>query len=286
MHIFKIIAVSLSLILFGAAMTSPSIPEAVAENGESPAIMRTGVVTSITESDNIVVKVSGSNVLVQASYLFPQYLPVLGDIVAITKQDAQWLVLGTMSGAINSSALNPSFEEGTTGSVPANWTINSVSGAGGSITFQKQTGSYLGQPIAGNFVGAVDFTSNGAAAASQSNINSDLIDASDGEIWTGGLWIAGGIMSSGTLSLQTLFLEFYDNGGGLLSSNIIAQYTLGDITIPRTYLRPQAASAGLVAPIGTGAVRLRLNVQFVMPTPSGGTISTVFYDYAILRGPL
>lgn len=265
---------------------TPNFPEAIAGSTESPAVMRIGTVAEIVEADSITVKISGSPVLVQASYLFPQYLPVLGDRVGVIKQDAQWLVLGTLSGPINSVAMNPSFENGATGSTPDDWTITSVSGAGGTITFQKQAGSYLGQPIAGNFVGAVDFTSNGAAAASQANITSDFVNASEGEDWTGALWIAGGIMSSGTLSLQTLFLEFYDVDSVFIASNTIAQFTLGDITIPRTYLRPQASNPSFTAPPDTAKVRLRLNVQFVMPTPAGGTVSTAFYDYAILRGPV
>jgi hypothetical protein len=283
------IAAALTITTLGATMTmpgTPNLPESVANSTESPAVMRIGVVADIVESDSITVRISGTPVLVQASYLFPQYLPVLGDLVAVIKQDAQWLVLGTMSGSINSLAMNPSFENGATGATPSDWNITSVSGAGGTITFQKQAGSYLGQPIAGNFVGAVDFTSNGVAAASQSNITSDMIPADGNEQWTGALWIAGGIMSSGTLSLQTLFLEFFDPSSALLSSNTIAQYTLGDVTIPRTYLRPQATNPSFTSPVDTAFVRLRLNVQFVMPAPAGGTVSTVFYDYAILRGPV
>jgi hypothetical protein len=279
----------LALLLIGAIMTMPGIPtlpETIQAVPESPAVVRIGVVTDLVEADNITVRISGSPVLVRASYLFPNYLPVLGDLVYVIKQDAQWFVFGTMSGPINTLLLNPSFELGTVGATPTNWTITSVSAVAGSITFQKQAGSYLGQPMSGSFVGAVDFTSNGAAGVSQSNIISDNVSANEGERWAAALWITGGIMSSGTLSFQTLFLEFLDSGGAVLATNTVSQFSLGDTTIPRTYLRAPVGTSGFSAPPDTSFVRLRLNVQFVMPVPSGGTISTVFYDYGILRGPV
>lgn len=289
MNIYKKI-VSLALLLTAVAMTTPTfnsaeldLPAAIADVPESPGIVRTGVVSEITEADNITVRISGSNVLVRASYLFPQYLPVLGDNVLMVKQDAQWFVWGTPSGPINSLVMNPGFEDGTTGATPSDWFITSVSGAGGTITFQKQAGSYLGQPLAGNFVGAVDFTSNGAAATSQSNISSEFIPANEGEEWTAAMWLTGGIMSSRTLSLQSLLLEFYDSTTTLIVTNTVSQYSLGDVVIPRTYIRPFATTPSFIAPAGTAQVRLRLNVQFSMPTPAGGTVSTVFYDYMILR---
>lgn len=267
-------------------MTSPTVPEAVAEEGESPTILRTGIVTALVESDNITVKVSGSDVLVRASYLFPQYQPVLGDIVVIAKQDAQWFVLGTQSGPITSavSAIsNPSFEDGATGSTPTGWSITSVSAAGGTITFTQQPGSYIGQPISGVSVGQIEYTSNGAAANSQSNIFSPFADADPGERWAFAFWIAGGIVSSNTLVFITTFFQWYDSSSTLISEDAAQTVSLLDAGLTPVLVRPAVSDPSFAAPLTTAFVRVRINVQVAMTVPSGGSISDVFIDHVLLR---
>lgn len=290
MMTFKIAATVAALLILGGSMTQPTpnnsdlnLPAAVQGVAESPALIRVGVVNEIVESDNITVKISGSPVLVTASYLFPQYQPLLGDRVYVVKQDSQWFVLGTMSGAINSAISNPSFEVGAIGATPTGWSITSVSAAGGAITFTKQLGNYLGQPISGQAVGDIQFTSNGAAAASSSNIFSPGIAASPGESWTTAFWIAGGVMSGTTLVLGSTFVQWLDSGGTLISESTAQTFAYSAGTITPAYLRPQIGTTSFTAPVGAISVRLRINVQFAMVTPAAGTISDVFLDYMVLR---
>ena len=60
-----------------------------------PAVIRTGTVTEVgatnTTSSTILVQVGNSSVL--AGWLLP-YVPLVGDLVAVARQDSSWLVLG------------------------------------------------------------------------------------------------------------------------------------------------------------------------------------------------
>ena len=158
----KLIAALTSLAFLGVLMTQPTVndlnldlPAATQGVPESPVVMRIGVVADIVEADNITVRISGSPVLVRASYLFPSYEPLLGDRVVVYRQDGQWFVLGTMSGPINSAAPNASFEEGTLGGgiPPTSWSVTVISSVAGTPGMEKsippiavqQRGSFCGR---------------------------------------------------------------------------------------------------------------------------------------------
>lgn len=136
----KLIAALTALTCLGVLVTQPTVndlnldlPAATQGVPESPVVMRIGVVTDIVEADNITVQISGSPVLVTASYLWPQYQPVPGDRVVVYRQDSQWFVVGTMSGPNNTALLNPGFELGNVGSAPTNWTV------GGGVDNRRRT---------------------------------------------------------------------------------------------------------------------------------------------------
>ena len=80
MNITRVVSALTALVILGVSVTRPTfnsasldLPAAIADVPESPVMARIGVVSEIVESDNITVTISGSNVLVRASYLFPQY---------------------------------------------------------------------------------------------------------------------------------------------------------------------------------------------------------------------
>jgi hypothetical protein len=89
----------LSLFLGGDAvqplsrMSVPSQIKQATDTADSTGI-RIGVVTSFT-AGSITVAISGTDTLVNATYL-ASYFPSQGDLVAVLKYGASWLVLGTM----------------------------------------------------------------------------------------------------------------------------------------------------------------------------------------------
>jgi hypothetical protein len=275
---------------FGAAllgvliMTAPNIntggldlPAAIAEVPLSPVIARTGIVSDIVESDNITVKISGSNVLVQASYLFPQYQPLLGDIVYVAKQDAQWMVLGTMSGPVNSLLLNPSFEQGTTGAVPTDWTFVNGSVAAGTPTFQKRLGT---NPLMGSNVGHLSLSPTGIGQ-SDSAITSARIDAIPGDRFTGGVYVYIIDLAGPNQMLFSTMVRFYDSAGvSITAASLGAVYNFA-APIGWNFLRPDSTSTAVTAPANTDSAALEIQVLFTVS--DAATLFDAYLDGAILR---
>lgn len=291
MMTLKIAAATAVALLLGGSVTQPTpnnldldLPAAVQGVVESPALIRIGVVDAIVESDNITVKISGSPVLVTASYLFPQYQPLLGDRVYVIKQDAQWFVLGTMAGPINTQLANASFEEGVIGALPTGWTINVIASGGGVPTFTKVTA--IANPLAGQFY--ADFgTDSVAAGLSQADVFSPTVPAEASQSWTSAFFVSaslidqqnGGLNTGSGNSNITMNIQFLDGGGAVLSDTYMGGITANGPG--RTvYIRPDADVPPAVAPVGTVEVRLRINGIFQM---SANAFSSFFIDYMILR---
>lgn len=91
----------------------------------TPAVMRTGMVSSVT-AERLGVVVGGTEV--SAAYL-REYSPTIGDLVAVVRQDFTWLVLGAYAGIQSNQIMNPSFEDSEPGNfVPPGWTANAFGG--------------------------------------------------------------------------------------------------------------------------------------------------------------
>lgn len=266
-----------------------SIPGAFVNNQESPVVARIGVVTDIAESDNITVKISGSNVLVTASYMFPSYEPLLGDLVYVLKQDAQWFVVGTMSGTINSMISNPGFESGTVGSTPTGWSTTVIASPAGVPTFTKEVAAY---PISGNYQGMIRNQSAGVAGTSIIDIFSPATSGDEGQRWAQSYILAYAIINvngalvvqSGNTQLQT-FIQFLDGGGTLISEESAYVLYLGSNVITPTLIRTVAASsqAGyVVSPFGTQFVRLRHRATLTM---NANSATEIYIDLQTLRTP-
>ena len=264
------------------------LPASVQGVPESPVVMRVGTVADIVEADNITVRISGSPVLVRASYLFPQYQPVLGDRVVVQRQDAQWFVLGTMSGPINSALPNPTFEDGTAGSTPAGWSIVPVSAATGPITFTKVTTSLTGsayqESVSGSYVGSLFYTNNGSSGVSISDVFSSAVLTAEGQAWTFACWVAGGIIANNASAKIEFYVQWLDSGGSLISeTNVITAPFISQVIAP-AFLRMKTSDVLAVqAPLNAASVRIRINALFSMSPGSAGLGSSVDLDYMILR---
>lgn len=272
----------LSLLIIGATMTMPeslikTLPGQITQAQEDSALSRTGIVTSVIEANNIIVRVSGSDALVSASYLFPAYEPLLGDIVYIVKQDSQWFVTGTMSGTINSLVANPSFEQGTAGTTPDFWTTQVVASVAGVPTFRKEFAS----AISGTAIGIFRNSSAGVAGTSSINIFSTTTPGQPGTSWALGYFLtyavpdvnAALVPQGGFMDVQG-FIQFLD-GGGALISEASANYTpIYSSFISPVYLRTftLTGQTSVTAPGGTESVRIRIRVNMTMHVNSASEI--------------
>lgn len=263
-----------------------NLPNAVQGVEESPVIMRVGTVVDIVESDNITVAISGSPVLVTASYLFPQYLPILGDRVVVLHQNAQWFVQGTMSGPINSVVPNASFEDGVVGALPTNWTLTITSSAAGVPTFTKVPSVQDG--MTGNYMADFGVDSNAGGGLSEAEALSTPVPAIPGSRWTAAYYLTKAYIdnnsvtfaSGGQVSFLDLYIQFLDGGGALVSETMVNTISLNTDSPARLYRRPGTTTPFVTAPVGTVQVRLRLSADFFM-TPLSFT--SFFVDYMILR---
>lgn len=274
-----------ALLLLGVLMTQPTVndlaldlPNAVQGVEEPPVVMRIGVVVDIVEADNITVKVSGSTALLIASYLFPQYRPMLGDRVVIYRQDSQWFVVGTMSGPINSVAPNASFEEGAIGATPTGWTFTVTSSSAGSPTFTKPATT---QPLMGNSVGRFSLSPTGTGAGGGTLV-STAVQASEGEAWTAGLFIRiVDLAGPNSLGISTL-IRFLDSGGvslGTFSMNAFTNFT--STTADYLLIRPDTTTLRAVAPPNTASVRMEVDMLAIIADSS--TLVDADLDVMLLR---
>lgn len=296
MYAKKIIAAFIALAILGTNMTMPNplqqdapLAGQISVQGESPVVARIGEVTAIAESDTITVRISGSDVLITASYLFPAYEPVLGDYVYVTKQDSQWFILGTMSGPIISAIPNPSFELGTTGTTPDSWTTTVIASPAGVPTFTKEISA---RPIAGAFQGMIRNQSAGVAGTSILDIFSTPVAAVEGQRWTMSFFLAYAIINvngalvsqSGNTQVQ-VFIQFLDASLALISEESAYVLYLGSNVITPTYIRTVAAStqaAYAPAPNLTSFVRLRIRATLTM---NANSATEIYLDQMVLRTP-
>lgn len=96
-----------------------NLSDALISSRQVSAVVRTGVVTNWTPT-YVQVNVGGSEV--SAAFLDWYQPPIVGDLVAVIRQDASWLVLGRYAGAGENLVENPSFEDtAPAAGVPAPW---------------------------------------------------------------------------------------------------------------------------------------------------------------------
>jgi hypothetical protein len=257
----------------------PQLSDAVVDTTVDSTVTRIGVVSAVVETDNITVAISGSSVLIQAAYLFPQYQPLLGDRVVVQRQGAAWFVLGTLSGPINTLLLNPSFEEGVLGATPPNWSISVVSSGAGTPTLTK----VLGGEVAGSH--SADFgTDSVATGGSEANVFSDPVACAPGSRWTAALFVSTLTNPApADFSILDLYIRFLDSGGAFISEFLVEGTSFSVDIVQPIYFRlsPATIAAGyVVAPVNAAFVQMRLRGRFFL---TGVSFFSFFLDYMILR---
>lgn len=275
-------ALSVAAITLGVTMTMPlqvalELPGAIVENTPPSLGYRTGIVTNIVESNNVDVAISGSTVLITASYLFPQYQPMLGDRVYVVKQDGQWFILGTMSGQVNSLAANPSFEDGPVGGTPTNWTITNGSVLAGVPTSTKQLST---SPLSGSYVLRMLLFPT-AINSSDTLVASALLPAAAGQVWTGGVYVRFFDHTGPNQVFMSTALRFYNSA--LVSIGSVPLVAVQSFTSTTDWylLRPDATSLSGIAPAGTAWVQLEIGALYIIGNTNYDV--QIELDYAMLR---
>jgi hypothetical protein len=106
-------------------------PQVLAASSGPWAQVRTGTVASATAGSAVVV-VGGTSF--PASFISP-YEPAAGDLVAVVRQDASWMILGRIAGAGDDLVTNGSFEQSGVGTSPVGWLLYDIaSGSTASVT--------------------------------------------------------------------------------------------------------------------------------------------------------
>jgi hypothetical protein len=261
-----------------------TIPGAVVESRESPAVMRIGVVAQIIEGSQITVKISGSDILVDCSYLFFQYFPLLGDRVILLRQDSQWVCIGEMSGAIGSNTPlpNSSFESGVIGAMPDDWSITIIASPAGVPSFLVASPSSVN--ISGKQV--ADFGVDSVVAGiSIADVYSSTVPATPDSAWTGAYYLTRAFVNTSPpmFSELEMWIQFLDGGGALISESLINVISLAADSLAPVYRRLNLTSfpSGYVtAPAGTVSTRVRFRGTFELPATS---FVSFFIDNVILR---
>lgn len=157
-------------------MTSPTPVLIAAENGPWSQV-RTGTVTAASNT-TVTVLVGGTQV--EAAFPFGAVL-VPGQLVALLRQDASWLVLFRIAGAGPNEIQNPSFEISGTGMPPSLWffaDITNISQVSVAELDWVPDGDQYAQVFSDS-------------ATSQSYLYSSPMATTAGEIWNVSAYVTG-----------------------------------------------------------------------------------------------
>lgn len=147
---------------------------------QQSAAVRTGTVTDF-RAQTVEVDVGGATLT--AGYL-SSYAPIRGDLVAVARQDASWLCLGSLAGYGPNEVSNPSFEQQgiLVNTVPIHWNLVNVAGVA-SMSVVSDTLAPHG--------GLVAMVNPDAAAGRDAVVYSTVIPVVPGERWDLSAWVAG-----------------------------------------------------------------------------------------------
>jgi len=213
--------------------------------------MRTGTVVSGT-ADNLVILVGGTSFRAQA---LESYAPVEGDLVAVLRNDATWLVLGRMPGAGPNEVCDFSFEDTTAGLPPADWVLYNITG-----TSSVETVARGGAP-GGNQVARVTPL---AVGTSESYLYSCPIEVSPGQRWDLSAYVGALYTDSVAADADAdLVALWFANDTDLYPTTVSADSTVASLD-DVTALPPFTGISGTATvPSGASVMRVALRSSLV-----------------------
>lgn len=213
---------------------------------------RTGTIVAATES-GVIILVGGTSFPAQ---VIDSYQPVEGDLVAVIRQDATWLVLGRITGQGPNEVCNPSFENDPPGVAPSEWEFADVSGVSGVTT-----ATVAGAPAGTQAAQVLPL----APGSSESYLYSCPISVVPGQQWTLSAYVGGVYTNEAAAGADAALVAlWFANDTNLYPTTSAADTvitTLADVA----QLPPFAGISGTVT-VPTGAAVMRVALRSTLTT--------------------
>lgn len=212
--------------------------------------LRTGTVSSAT-IDSVVVVVGGTSF---KAWSIDSYVPAEGDLVAVLRQDATWLVLGRISGHGANEVVDPSFEDTEPGLLPDGWTLYNVSGVSTAVVVTR-AGAPGGTQTLRVFPAA--------GGTNTSLVYSPPISVVPGEVWNLAAYVGGDyeetVANTADADLMALW---FANDTNLYPTTSAPDTTVASL-VDVTQLPPFTGLSGSVT-VPAGAVTMRVALRSVV----------------------
>lgn len=258
-----------------------NLTDALISSREQSAVVRTGVVSD-WDPTYVQVTIGGSEV--RAAFLDSYQPPIVGDLVAVIRQQDSWLVLGRYAGFGENLIVNPSFEDAAPAAgIPSGWFQFGTIAGSPPITSTVSTITDNDAPHAGQVVQMLP-----GASAQDVVLTSSAVPVNPGESYFMSAYVAysataGPVGSAVTPqhNVQILACWFSNDTESFPSPTLTGDYTMVDRIIavrarpPYSYLRGSVTVPSSV-PAG-GVMRIGLRAEF------GVTTAGVLFDYVTVR---
>lgn len=262
-------------------MTMPIVPSSVpdmaaAVAGAAPdsAAIRMGTVAEVSPT-RLLVRIGNATVATETGWLF-SYQPILGDVVAVTRQGAAWITLGSLGSIVaNNAVINAGFENGSTGVSPPNWSLVTTAGTP-SLTTTLWDANTRADGIEGSQVAAVV----ASAGVVTTELVSDPVPVAPGDPWAiAGYYRTLADFTATSVCSIVLNLSWYSSSslGSLLSTKGSGTHVVA--RGPEWRLLRVQGSRGITAPAGAQFLRLRFSLSW----SSAASGDAVYFDRTIAR---
>lgn len=267
----------------------PDLAGMVRATTPDAAVLRIGRVTAYA-AGKITVNISDSDVLVDATYIFGAYHPVLGDNVVVLKQGNQWITLGISSANPDDNPIqNYSFEDGEYDVMAPSWTLyhDPASSDTASVDVGSPDPPIDGPKALRVGLGAITV---GVISTSFDYISSEPFPVTPGAYWSAQAWIMGK-SSSGAPWVRgsaSCFFSFYDNPGNTYPNTAAADAGIQTVDIPTAppwiLVRSESGSArGVEIPTGVTHARVTLRTQLTHEDTTANYSFAAYWDRVIAR---
>lgn len=264
----------------------PDLAGTVRATTPDAAVLRIGRVTAY-DAGHITVAISDSDVLVDASYIFGAYQPVLGDNVAVIKQGNQWLALGVPSANPDDNPVqNHSFEDGELDVMAPAWTLyhDPASTDTAAVDVASARPPIDGSKALRVGLGAI---SVGAISTSFDYVSSEPFPVTPGDFWSASAWLIGSSSSGAPWVRGTAacFFSWYDNPGNAYPNTAAPNSGISAVNIPRTppwiQVRSESAGSGVEVPAGVTHARITLHTALTHEDTTSDYSFAAYWDRVI-----
>lgn len=234
---------------------------------ERPAVVRKGRVTG---SFAKFVTVLVGNTEIPAAYI-QDYAPLIGDEVAIARQDSTWLVVGQIAGSGENVVINPSFEESPEVSPPSGWGLYNQ-----LLVSTVDTRAPDGGAPDGSFVAYVE--SAPVIGSYTSVLYSSPIEVSPGQVWAVSAYVAGQQTVEIPTVDATLEVWFHLNNTDVPPSGIVSTVqSKTNVPNPPPFYRLSGTTS-----VPLTRTHMRVGLRSVL-TPTSLTPQGMYWDYVTAR---